>query len=219
MQVYCPGRSSNILRATLPGYLALKMMNSVPLCQNLETNFPNRCLFVGLTNSHRSPRVALKKFFPFLAGSPFTVILFGLFWSSFWFSFKRGHFYFDPQDLFRADPKTRVLPASASTATFEPLLKHYIGVTQLLVTVAAASIAFGGNSQSLGTAIVIAKLLLAWSIFYGVLFCAVLLWRYDEYAQDMESYTLFWYSTVFALGFSSMTCFMFGYLAWGWGLS
>jgi len=75
------------------------------------------------------------------------------------------------------------------------------------------------NSQSLGLAIVLAKLLLAWSVFYGVLFCALLLWRYDEYAQDVRSYTLFWYSTVFAFGFSSLFCFMFGYLTWGWGLS
>jgi hypothetical protein len=148
-----------------------------------------------------------------------SLVVFLGWWSVFWFSHPRGNFFFDPQDCFRADAKCRVFPASASTATFEPFLKHYIGVTQLLVTVAAASIAFGGNSQSLGAPLVVAKLLLAWSIFDGVLFCALLLWRYDEYAQNMESYTLGWYSTVFAFGFSSLTCFMSGYLAWGWGLS
>ncbi len=147
------------------------------------------------------------------------LIVFSGLWLRFWLSHKGGYFYFDPQDFFRTGSKARLLPISAETATFEPMLKHYIGVTQLLVTVAAASIAFGGSSQSLSTAIVIAKLLLAWSIFYGVSFCAVLLWRYDEYAQNLESYTVFWYSTVFALGFSSFLCFMFGYLAWGWGLS
>ena len=147
------------------------------------------------------------------------LVPFGLFWSFFWFSHERGHFFFDPQDTVRDNPQSRVFPASAATATFEPMLKHYLGVTQLLVTVAAASIAFGGNSQPLGAPILIAKLLLAWSIFYGVLFCALLLWRYDEYTQDMRSYTLFWYSTVFAFGFSTLTCFMLGYLAWGWGLS
>jgi hypothetical protein len=147
-------------------------------------------------------------------------IIFGVFWSLFWFSHPRaGTFFFDPQDSVRANPNSRVFPASASTATFEPFLKHYIGVTQLLVTVAAASIAFGGNSQTPGAAIVVAKLFLAWSIFYGVLFCALLLWRYDEYAQDMQSYSLFWYSTVFGFGFSSLFCFIIGYLAWGWGLS
>jgi len=150
--------------------------------------------------------------------------VFGAFWLSFWLKYSSSHqrdfwFYFDPQDSYRANPSSRAFPASASTATFEPLLKHYIGVMQLLVTVAAASIAFGGNGQSYGTLIVIAKLLLAWSIFYGVLFCAVLLWRYDEYAQDMKSYTLNWYSTIFALGFSTLACFTSGYLAWGWGLS
>jgi hypothetical protein len=98
------------------------------------------------------------------------------------------------------------------------MLKHYIGVTQLIVTIAAASIAFGG-SQKPQTPILIAKLLLAWSIFYGVLFCALLLWRYDEYGQDMTSYTLPWYSTIFSFGFSCLFCFMSGYLAWGWGLS
>jgi len=128
------------------------------------------------------------------------------------------YFYFDPQDAVRAQ-LGRAFPASATNATFEPILKHYIGVTQLLITVAAASIAFGGSSQTFGTTIAIAKLLLAWSIFYGVLFCALLIWRYDEYAQNIKSYTVGWYSTIFALGFSSLVCFMLGYLVWGFGLS
>ena len=147
-------------------------------------------------------------------------IIFGLFWLMFRFSHPRGtYFYFDPQDFFRADPKARRFPRSAETATFEPMLKHYIGVTQLIVTVAAASIAFGGNSPAAGRTIATAKLFLAWSIFFGVTFCALLLWRYDEYTQDMESYTSGWYSTVFTCGFSSLACFMIGYLVWGWGLS
>jgi hypothetical protein len=100
------------------------------------------------------------------------------------------------------------------------MLKHYIGVTQLLVTVAAASIAFGGDRNPKPVLlIVIAKSLLAWSIFYGLSFCAFVLYRYDEYTQDMTSYTRWWYSTVESLGFSTLLCFMLGYLAWGWGLS
>jgi len=59
---------------------------------------------------------------------------------------------------------------------------------------------------------------LAWTIFYGVLFCALLLWRYDEYAQNAKSYTLRWYSTIVALGFSSLICFVVGYFFWGFGL-
>jgi hypothetical protein len=57
-------------------YLALKITNSVPLCQNLETKYPFKCLPLGVTNSHRSPRVAFKKFLPFGAGCPLMDIFF-----------------------------------------------------------------------------------------------------------------------------------------------
>lgn len=157
----------------------------------------------------------------FVDASIVALVFFGVFWAGFRFSFRHGprDFFFDPQDFVRTNPKGREFPASAATATFEPMLRHYIGVTQLLITVAAASIAFGGNSPALGPRVLFAKLLLSWSIFYGVLFCALLLWRYDEYSQNIRSYTVFWYSIVFACGFSSLCCFMLGYLAWGWGLS
>ena len=136
-----------------------------------------------------------------------------------WLVFRVSHrhapfFFFDPQDCHKAKPEGRILPAAAQTATFEPLLKHYLGVTQLLVTVSAASIALGSNAPSINTA----KLFLACSIFFGISFCALLLWRYDEYTQNMESYTVDWYSTVFASGLSSLLCFMIGYLVWGFAL-
>ena len=116
--------------------------------------------------------------------------VFGIWWMGFYLLHRQeGHFFFDPQDCAAAGPKGRILPLPAKTATFEPLLKHYIGVAQLIFTVAAASIAFGGSTQAAHSPVVIAKLILAWSISYGVLFCALLLWRYDEYAQNVESLT------------------------------
>jgi hypothetical protein len=155
----------------------------------------------------------------FCGAAAAAAIIFSAFWLMFWFSHRNAkNFYFDPQDSFQDESVGRIFPKSAKTATFEPTLKNYIGVTQLLVTVAAASIAFGATNQHPGIPILIAKLLLAWSIFCGVLFCAFLLWRYDEYGQDVKSYTLGWYSTIFALGFSSLICFMLGYLVWGFGL-
>jgi hypothetical protein len=160
----------------------------------------------------------------FLSVTGVATFIFVLWGAVFWLT-HRGelHFFFDPQDDFHALREgDRVLPKAAETATFEPMLKHYIGVTQLLVTIAAASIAFGGgngNQASMTSIwIGIAKLLLAWSVFYGVLFCALLLWRYDEYTQNMKSYTLPWHSTVFACGFSSLTFFTFGFVVWGFGL-
>jgi hypothetical protein len=161
------------------------------------------------------------KFLHFSCIAAPALIIYGGLWMLFWYMHRhsrRNHFFFDAQDCFSGN-KNRILPRSAETATFEPMLRHYIGVTQLLVTVAAASIAFGGASHPSGAPVVNdAKLLLAWSIFYGVAFCAFLLWRYDEYGQDMTSYTLPWYSTIFAFGFSSLLCFMFGYLLWVWEL-
>jgi hypothetical protein len=146
--------------------------------------------------------------------------IWGGLWWLFWYAHRHnrhGHFFFDPQDTFRNNPNPadRKLPLSAKSAVFEPTLKHYLEVTQLLVTVAAASIAFGGDHSAGHPAVNTAKLLLAWSILYGVTFCALLLWRYDEYSQDMASYTLRWYSTIFSSGFSSLVCFVLGYLLWG----
>ena len=86
-------------------------------------------------------------------------------------------------------------------------------MTKLLITVAAASIAFGGN-QRVKLGISAAKLILAFSILYGVLFCASVLYMYDEYGQNVEVYTRFWYSTVEALGFSTLVCFIVGYGVW-----
>jgi hypothetical protein len=136
-------------------------------------------------------------------------------WCAFW-RFNTGDYvYFDPQDFYHyGQGGGRKLPMSAKTGTFEPLLKHYITATQLLITVAAASIAFGGNQAPTKYVISVAKLFLAFAILYGVLFCAFVLYRYDEYTQDVESYTRFWYSTVESLGFACLLCFILGYACW-----
>jgi hypothetical protein len=160
----------------------------------------------------------------FLSVTGVATFFFVVWWSVFWLTHRgQPYFFFDPQDYFHATPEEdRISPKAAETATFEPMLKHYIGVTQLLVTIAAASIAFGGgNGNQVSTTsigIAIAKLLLAWSVFYGVLFCALLLWRYDEYTQNKKSYILPWHATVFACGMSSLTFFTFGFVFWGFGL-
>lgn len=150
---------------------------------------------------------------------PVPLLLFVVLWFFVWRS-KRGagSFFFDAQDFFAMHnrPVGRELPRSAESGTFEAILKHYIGVTQLIITVAAASIAFGGSSQS-GALIAGAKLSLAYSILFGVLFCAFLLFRYDEYGQDVNSYTARWYSLVIALGVCCLLWFIFGYLVWALG--
>lgn len=153
----------------------------------------------------------------FWAITAFALVTFAVLWLWIRSRLAPTSYYFDPQDTYFDNNQSLKLPLSARTATFEPMLKHYVGVTQLLVTVAAASIAFGGNNHPIRS-VGIAKVLLAWSIFYGVVFCAMLIWRYDEYAQDSESYTRNWYAAVRASGFSTIICFMLGYFTWGWGL-
>lgn len=147
------------------------------------------------------------------------VTLYVVIWIVFWFSHRGGtSFYFDAQDLVKYETGGgRELPASAVTGTFAPLLQHYIDVVKLLITVAAASIAFGGN-QSINAGIFAAKLILAFSILYGVLFCATVLYIYDEYSQNVRVYTRLWYSTVETFGFSALICFILGYGVWAWNL-
>jgi hypothetical protein len=129
-----------------------------------------------------------------------------------------GSFYFDPQDFVHYENgQGRELPLSAATATFEPHLKNYLDVIRLLVTVAAASIAFGG-SQHEKVGIINAKIILAFSILYGVVFSGLLQFLYDEYGQNVRAYTRTWYSLIEALGFSALACFIGGFLWWAFNL-
>ena len=78
------------------------------------------------------------------------LFVFAVFWSGFAFinRHKRGGFFLDPQDSYAEGQPGREFPLSAQQGTFEPLLKHYIGVAQLVFTVAAGSIALGGSFVS-----------------------------------------------------------------------
>lgn len=147
------------------------------------------------------------------------LLLFALLWLCFW----RAHrgtrsFYFDPQDFAHYERGGgRELPVAATTATFATHLKSYVGVMQLLITVAAASIAFG-STERLRPGVFAAKIILAFSILYGVLFSGLLQYFYDEYSQNVRAYTRFRYSLIEALGFSTLVCFVAGYLAWAFNL-
>jgi hypothetical protein len=153
--------------------------------------------------------------------------LFAIFWGWRLWSNRHGQsYYFDAQDLLhyeqsgdldRESEGLRRLPRSALTGTFGQHLKNYIGVTKLLITVAAASIAFGA-SQAQGGGIFIAKIILAFSILYGVLFSALMQYRYEEYAQNVRSYSRGWYSVIEALGISCLACFIAGYFVWAFNL-
>jgi hypothetical protein len=84
------------------------------------------------------------KIWPVLAVSSGTALsVFAVFWSGFAFisRHKRVGFFLNPQDSYAEGQPGREFPLSAKQGTFEPLLKYYIGVAQLVFTVAAGSIA------------------------------------------------------------------------------
>jgi hypothetical protein len=167
-----------------------------------------------ITAVFRDHPQVVSNFWTILATAAGCAALYGTIWRCFWRLNIGPSYYFDAQDFLKYEEGTgRELPVSAATGTFAPLLKHYIGVTQLLITLAAASITFGGNNSAL-RGIFVAKLILASSILFGVLFCAFVLYRYDEYAQDVRSYTRFWYCTVEAFGFATLISFFIGYGVW-----
>lgn len=83
---------------------------------------------------------------------------------------------------------------------------------KLLITVAAASIAFGNQNSKTG--IYLAKIVLAFSILYGLAFAALLQYFYDQYSQDIYFYTPWRYSLIEALGFSALATFVSGFLVW-----
>ena len=147
------------------------------------------------------------------------IALFAILYALFWYS-HRGmrSFYFDPQDFVHYEGGAgRELPVAASTGTFAAHLENYIGVTKLLITVAAASIAFGA-SPNRSKGIFVAKIVLAFSILYGVLFSTLLQFFYDEYTQNVRAYTRSRYSLIEAFGFSGLACFVVGYFVWAFNL-
>ena len=146
-------------------------------------------------------------------------LLFAVLWAGIRLSLRgSGSFYFDDQDFFHYENgRGRQLPLSAPTGTFAAHLANYLGVTKLLITVAAASIAFGSGKAS-NTGVFVAKIILAFSILYGAVFVALLQFFYEEYAHDVRCYTPCRSSLIRALGFSTLVCFIAGYLWWACNL-
>jgi hypothetical protein len=139
-----------------------------------------------------------------------------------WKRRKADHVFFNAQDYAaharrdhnpNAPPKQ--FPIASDTATFEPLLKQYVDVAKFLITIAAATIGFAGFQD---VAVDTAKLLLAFSIGFGLLFCVLVTVFYEDYLHDLTSYKPFKCALVESLGVSSLLCFGIGYFYWAWHL-
>jgi hypothetical protein len=54
------------------------------------------------------------------------------------------------------------------------------------------------------------------SVLYGAVFACLVVWRYELYCHDGNSYTRGWYAGILALGFSMLLSLAFGYAAFVW---
>ncbi len=120
--------------------------------------------------------------------------------------------YFNPQDYFNSSPEIP-LPAEAEKATFKPFIAQYTGLAKITIGLAAASISFGGISTKT-VYIDTAKMLLAFSIAFGVLFCVLMISFYENYLHGLQSYKPYKCALTEASGLTSLACFALGYGYW-----
>jgi hypothetical protein len=129
---------------------------------------------------------------------------------------KADHVFFNPQDYVASDTARKLgvaFPEESKAAKFEPFITQYTGMAKVTIGLAAASISFGGlkvdNSQ-----IWTAKLLLAYSIAFSLLFCVLMINFYENYLHDLKSYKPWKAALVESCGLTSLFCFALGYWYW-----
>ena len=124
--------------------------------------------------------------------------------------------FFNPQDYARANPE-KTLPEYSKTANFDPFITQYTGMAKVMIGLAAASISFGGLDVKYPN-VLTAKMLLAYSIAFALLFSIAVINFYENYLHDLKSYTPSKIALVEASGVTAMFCFALGYGYWAWHL-
>ncbi len=123
------------------------------------------------------------------------------------------HVFFNPQD-YAASQTAKTgnvsFPEESKEATFQPFIAQYTGIAKVTIALAAASISFGGLSST-NPQIWTAKLLLAYSIAFSLLFCVLMINRYENYLHDLKSYKPWLAALVESCGVTSLFCFGLGY--------
>jgi len=101
---------------------------------------------------------------------------------------------------------------------FEPFLAKYIRTAEFIIGLATGSIvllvgssALHGQGGRLPWFYASPLLLLAWCVFYGIAFMVWLIFHYEEH-QHGTPHTRLAYSLSETLGFSSVVCFLSGYI-------
>src|ERR1700678_2916690 len=110
------------------------------------------------------------------------------------------------------------LDPQAKPGAFEPFLMKYIRLAEFVIGLATGSIvllvgssALHGQSGRLPWFYASPLLLLALCVVYGIWFIAWLIYNYEEY-QHGNPHTKRGYTLSLTLGFSSLACFLIGYV-------
>jgi len=142
----------------------------------------------------------------------FCILLELMMWLALWLMYRKQKFIcFNPAD-YHVHVKGHA-PKSSGDTTFEPLMRQYFDLAKILITLSGASIAFGPlDPERIG--IYQAKLMLAFSAFYCILFCLTCLKFYEDYTHEVTSYTPARVSLVESLGLSGVLLFFLAYAWW-----
>lgn len=129
---------------------------------------------------------------------------------------KATHVFFSPQDYVASETAKKLkvkFPKESETAKFEPFVSQYFGMVKVIIGLAAASISFGGLDAH-GVYIYTAKLLLAYSIAFALLFSVTMVNFYENYLHDVTSYVPWKATIVESCGLTSLATFVLGYWYW-----
>jgi hypothetical protein len=143
----------------------------------------------------------------------FEAVAFGTLWLIYR---KDSYIYFNPQDFAKARPDAN-LPEYSKGANFDGFITQYTGMAKVIIGLAAASISFGGLNR-IDAYVLTAKMLLAFSIAYALIFCITVINFYENYLHDLKSYGPFKCALVESCGLTALFCFTLGYGYWAWHL-
>ena len=112
------------------------------------------------------------------------------------------------------DPSTGDIIGAPEEVSFDPRHGHYLKCSEVLITLASASLVF---IPTLHVSSILPKLafsivLLGFTVVYALLFMALLTYFYEMFLFDPASFTAFRSSLIFTLGFSAFLCFALAYL-------
>jgi|SRR5580704_97169 hypothetical protein len=121
-------------------------------------------------------------------------------------------------NYFSLGPGPFNLDPMAKAGAFEPFLAKYIRLSEFVIGLATGSIvllvgssALHGQSGHLPWFYASPLLLLALCVVYGIAFISWLIYDYEEY-QHGNPHTRPRYALSLTLGFSSLACFLVGYV-------